>query len=67
MKLWEVADFVRSRRRQMRFGKLSRAALRLLRLEPREDAMECGWMTRSPRSIAPCCGRFVNPRASRPR
>jgi hypothetical protein len=44
--LWEVADFVRTVRRQMRFGELSRAPLRLLRLELREDAMECDWMAR---------------------
>jgi hypothetical protein len=44
--LWEVADFVRTVRRQMRFGELSRAPLRLLRLELRGDAMECDWMAR---------------------
>jgi hypothetical protein len=44
--LWEVADFVRTVRRQMRFGELSRAPLRLVRLELREDAMECDWIAR---------------------
>jgi hypothetical protein len=46
--LWEVADFVRTVRREMRFGELSRAPLRLLRLELREDAMECDWVARPP-------------------
>jgi hypothetical protein len=32
----------------MRFGEFSRAPLRLLRLELREDAMECDWMARPP-------------------
>ena len=44
--LWEVADFVRSMRRQMRFGELSRAPLRLLRLELRDDTVECDWIAR---------------------
>ncbi len=46
--LWEVADFVRAMRRQLRFGELSRAPLRLLRVELREDAAECDWMLRPP-------------------
>ena len=44
--LWEVADFIRSMRRQMRFGELSRAPLRLLRLELRDDTVECDWIAR---------------------
>jgi hypothetical protein len=46
--LWEVADFVRSMRRQMRFGELSRAPLRLRRVELQADTVECDWMTRPP-------------------
>ena len=46
--LWQVADFVRSMRRQMRFGEFSRAPLRLLRIELREDITECDWMIRPP-------------------
>jgi hypothetical protein len=46
--LWQVADFVRSMRRQMRFGEFSRAPLRLLRIEFREDIAECDWMVRPP-------------------
>jgi hypothetical protein len=46
--LWEVADFVRGMRREMRFGEISRAPLRLLRLELRNDDLECDWMTRPP-------------------
>ncbi len=46
--LWEVADFVRAIRRQMRFGEFSRARLRLLRTELRGDTAECDWITRLP-------------------
>ena len=46
--LWEVADFVRSMRRQMRFGELTRAPLRLLRVELCEEGTECDWMARPP-------------------
>ena len=44
--LWEVADFVRGLRREMRFGELSRAPLKLLRLELRGDFLACDWMAR---------------------
>ena len=44
--LWGIADFGRAVQRQMRFGELSRAPLRLLRLEWRADAAECDWMAR---------------------
>lgn len=43
---WKVADFVRSLRREMRFGQLSRAPLRLLRLELLEKSAVCDWMAR---------------------
>src|ERR1700761_5111838 len=40
--LWEASDFVRKLRVQMRFGKLSRDPLKLLRFELRVDVAECG-------------------------
>lgn len=46
--LWEVADFVRAMRREMRFGELSRAPLTLLRVEVSRDTLECDWTTRPP-------------------
>ena len=45
--LWEAADFVRNLRRCLRFGELSRAPLKLLRLELRGDEAECEWMART--------------------
>jgi hypothetical protein len=44
--LWEVADFVRAIRTEMRFGEISRAPLRVLRVEWRADTLECDWITR---------------------
>jgi hypothetical protein len=44
--LWGIADFGRAVRRQMRFGELSRAPLKLLRLEWRGDVAECDWLAR---------------------
>jgi hypothetical protein len=46
--LWKLADFVRKLRRRMRFGKLSRAPLKMLRFELRGDNVECEWMLRPP-------------------
>ena len=46
--LWEVADFARKMRREMRFGEISRAPLRPFRVELRIDALECDWITRPP-------------------
>jgi hypothetical protein len=46
--LYEIADFVRAIRRRLRFGELSRAPLRILRLALRGDSAECDWMTRPP-------------------
>jgi hypothetical protein len=46
--LWEVADFIRAMRRQLRFGEISRAPLRLLRVELRTETLECDWITRPP-------------------
>jgi hypothetical protein len=46
--LWQVADFVRALRREMRFGQISRAPLKLLRTELRGDSLECDWIARPP-------------------
>jgi hypothetical protein len=46
--LWEVADFARAVRREMRFGEISRAPLKLLRMELRNDSVECDWIARTP-------------------
>jgi hypothetical protein len=45
---WAIADFMRAMTRQMRFGELSRAPLQVLRVEWREDSLECDWMVRPP-------------------
>jgi hypothetical protein len=44
--LWQIADFVRELRRQLRFGEFSRAPLQLLRLELHDKALACDWMAR---------------------
>jgi hypothetical protein len=44
--LWKIADFGRNLRRQMRFGELSRAPIRLLRVEWKGELAECDWMAR---------------------
>jgi hypothetical protein len=44
--LWEASDFLRKLRVRMRFGRLSRASLKLLRFELRGDVAECEWMAR---------------------
>ncbi len=46
--LWQVADFLRETRRQLRFGELSRSPLRLLRLELQGAKAECEWIARPP-------------------
>lgn len=43
---WEVADFVRGLRREMRFGELSRAPLQLLKLELSGHSLACDWIVR---------------------
>jgi len=45
--LLHVAEFVRRTRAQMRFGELSRAPLRLLRLQLWPEMVECDWIARS--------------------
>jgi hypothetical protein len=44
--LWDAADFVRNLHRRLRFGELTRAPLKLLRLELRGDQAECEWIAR---------------------
>jgi hypothetical protein len=44
--LWEAAEFVRALRKQMRFGELSRAPLRMQRFELRGEFAECDWLAR---------------------
>jgi len=44
--LWQATDFLRKLRREMRFGKLSRAPLQLLRFSVQGEVAECEWMAR---------------------
>jgi hypothetical protein len=44
--IWNASEFVRRVRCRMRFGELSRAPLKLLRLELREHEAECEWIIR---------------------
>jgi hypothetical protein len=44
--IFEAADFLRNSRRKLRFGELSRAPLRLLRLEVAGSAVRCDWYMR---------------------
>lgn len=46
--LFETANFVNRAWRRMRYGVLSRAPLRLLRLEWKDAAVECDWLMRAP-------------------
>jgi hypothetical protein len=46
MQLYDIGYFIRTLGVQLRFGHLSRAPLKLLRLELRGDAVECDWMAR---------------------
>lgn len=44
--LWGISDFGRAMQRELRFGELSRAPLRLLRVDWRGEAAECDWLAR---------------------
>jgi hypothetical protein len=46
--LWGIAQFIRCVRARRRFGELSRAPLRLLRLELEGQTAGCDWMVRPP-------------------
>ena len=45
-RLFDAADFLRSVRRSLRYGDLSRARLQLLRLEWKDGCAECDWLMR---------------------
>jgi hypothetical protein len=45
--LWKFADFGRTVRRRMRFGDLSRARIRILRVEWQADFIACDWQARA--------------------
>ncbi len=46
--LYAISHFVHRLRIQMRFGELSRAPLKLLRLQLQGESAECDWMARPP-------------------
>jgi hypothetical protein len=46
--LWEFGYCLRQLRARMRFGQVSRAPLRFLRIEVREDVGRCDWIARPP-------------------
>jgi hypothetical protein len=45
--IWGASEFLRKIRYRLRFGEKSRAPLKLLRLEVREDSAECEWLARA--------------------
>jgi hypothetical protein len=45
--LWKFADFGRAARRRMRFGNLSRAPIRILRVEWQANFIACDWLARA--------------------
>jgi hypothetical protein len=49
MRYWcDIRDFVLRLRTQLRFGRLSRCSLQLLRFEWRGEHVECDWVARPP-------------------
>ncbi|HKR84481.1 MAG TPA: hypothetical protein VJS37_09910, partial [Terriglobales bacterium] len=44
--IFAAAEFIRSFRRQLRFGERSRLPLKLVRLELRDGYGECEWIAR---------------------
>jgi hypothetical protein len=44
--LWKFAEFGRAVRRRMRFGDLSRAPIKILRVEWQADFIACDWLAR---------------------
>jgi hypothetical protein len=45
--MWKFADFGRAVRRQMRFGNLSRAPIKILRVEWQAHFLACDWLARA--------------------
>jgi hypothetical protein len=46
--LCKASQFLQCLRTQMRFGELTRAPIRLMRLQVIDDVVECDWLARSP-------------------
>src|SRR5947209_20415169 len=45
-RIWQFSELIRTMRRRLRFGSLSRLPLDVLRLELRGSAVECDWTIR---------------------
>jgi hypothetical protein len=45
--LWKIADFGRAVRRRMKFGNLSRASIKILRVQWQADCIACDWLARA--------------------
>ena len=45
--IWNASEFLRRIHYRLRFGEKSRAPLKFLRLELREDSAECEWLARA--------------------
>lgn len=48
--MFRVSEYMRVFRIEMRFGRLSRAPLRLIRFEVQNNSVECDWLARRPDS-----------------
>jgi hypothetical protein len=46
-RIWELSDLIRTMKRRLRFGSLSRLPLNVLRLELRAAEVECDWAIRA--------------------